>query len=184
MANSKTKYPAELPPYEHVRRIPDTELAHSIPLLPKLIATSCGFGLLPVAPGTWGAIFGVLVWLPLYIWASPVVTVLVTAIAAMVLTVAGTWASSVSEHYWGKDPVIACVDETVGQWVSMLAITSLCPWWEIVLSLALFRFFDIYKPLGIRATEKLPGGYGMMADDILAGIYSLVIIIVLNFFIL
>lgn len=168
----------------HVRRIPDTPLARSMPLLPKLIATSCLFGLLPVAPGTWGAIFGILVWLPLYIWASPAVCVITTAVATVILTVAGTWASTVSERYWGKDPVIACVDETVGQWISMLGITCLCPWWEILLALALFRFFDIFKPLGIRATERLPRGYGMMADDILAGLYSLAIILILNHFIL
>ena len=53
-----------------------------------------------------------------------------------------------------------------------------------MLSLALFRFFDIYKPLGIRAMERLPRGYGMMADDILSGIYSAVIILVINYFIL
>ena len=57
-------------------------------------------------------------------------------------------------------------------------------WWEILISLALFRFFDIFKPLGIRSLEKLPGGYGMMADDVLAAIYSCVILLVLNHFIL
>ncbi|MDE5632360.1 MAG: phosphatidylglycerophosphatase A, partial [Muribaculaceae bacterium] len=60
----------------------------------------------------------------------------------------------------------------------------LCPWWEIIVSLALFRFFDIVKPLGIRSMERLPRGYGMMADDILAGIYSAAILIGLNLLIL
>ena len=150
------------------------------PLLPKMIATSLGVGFLPVAPGTWGAIAGVILWMPLYLWASAGVTFWVTLGAIVVLTVLGTWASGVAERYWGKDPVVACVDETVGQWVSMLPITPLCPWWEILLSLLLFRLFDIYKPLGIRATEKLPGGWGMMADDILAGIYSMLIIFAIN----
>ncbi len=102
----------------------------------------------------------------------------------MVFMVAGTWASSISERYWGKDPVIACVDETVGQWISLLPVMPVCPWWEILLSLALFRFFDIFKPLGIRATERLPRGYGMMADDVLAGIYSVVILLIVNYFVL
>ena len=79
---------------------------------------------------------------------------------------------------------MACVDETVGQWISLLPVVPLCPWWEIIVSLALFRFFDIVKPLGIRSMERLPRGYGMMADDILAGIYSAAILIGLNLLIL
>lgn len=161
-----------------------TDDKRHFPLLPKLIATSFGFGFLPVAPGTWGAIFAIMAWLPLYIWCSPTTTVAITAIAVAVFTVLGTWASTVSERYWGKDPVIACVDETVGQWISLLPVTSLCPWWEIALALALFRFFDIAKPLGIRSMERLPRGYGMMADDILAGIYSAAIILAVNKFLL
>ncbi len=154
------------------------------PLLPKLIATSLGVGFLPLAPGTWGAILAIILWLPLYIWASATVTLIVTSIAVVALTIAGTWASSVSERYWGKDPVIACVDETVGQWISLLPVLPGCPWWEILLSLALFRFFDIAKPLGIRAMERLPRGYGMMADDILSGIYAVVILVIINQFVL
>ena len=76
--------------------------------------------------------------------------------------------------------MVACIDETVGQWLTLLPVTPLCPWWEIVLALALFRFFDIFKPLGIRKTEKLPGGWGMMADDILAGIYGAITILIIN----
>ncbi len=155
------------------------------PLFPKLIATSFGFGFLPVAPGTWGALFAILAWLPLYLWASASVTIAVTAIAIVVFTILGTWASSVSERYWGPDPVVACVDETVGQWISLLPVVAgVAPWWEIAVSLALFRFFDIVKPLGIRAMERLPRGYGMMADDILAGLYSAAILIGLNILIL
>ena len=168
--------------YRKSTAVPDN--GGRFPLFPKLIATSFGFGFLPVAPGTWGAILAIILWLPLYIWAPAAVTVAVTAIAVLVFTVLGTWASSVSERYWGPDPVVACVDETVGQWISLLPVVPLCPWWEILLSLALFRFFDIVKPLGIRSMERLPRGYGMMADDILAGIYSAAILIGLNILIL
>lgn len=160
-------------PIDHSR---DSEF----PLLPRLICTSLGAGYLPKAPGTWGAILGIILWLPLYIWCTPAVAITVTAAATIILTIAGTWASNVSERYWGKDPVIACVDETVGQWLSLLPVVA-CPWWEILLSLGLFRFFDIYKPLGIRRTEKLPGGYGMMADDLVAGLYSAIILTFINY---
>lgn len=169
-----------LPIYMKSRPVNHVPGAGKMPLFPKLIATSFGVGFLPVAPGTWGAILAVILWLPLYIWATPVVTLWVTVSATVVYCVLGTWASTVSERYWGKDPVIACADETVGQWFSLIPVTPFCPWWEIILSLALFRFFDIYKPFGIRAMEKLPGGLGMMADDLLAGLYSAILLIGLN----
>lgn len=150
------------------------------PWFPKLLATSFGAGFLPVAPGTWGALVAIVLWIPLYIWASPEATVIITVCATLVYFVAGTWASNVAERYWGKDPVVACADETVGQWIALIPVTGLCPWWEILVAFALFRLFDIYKPLGIRSLEKLPGGIGMMADDILAGVYSAVIVYVIN----
>lgn len=161
-------------------RRPTPITTERFPLLPRLLATSFGAGYLPVAPGTWGALLAIVLWLPLYIWATPLVTFWVTLVATVIYTVAGTWASTVSERYWGKDPVIACADETVGQWVSLLPLNCLSPWWMIVVSLALFRMFDIFKPLGIRRLEKLPGGYGMMADDILSGIYTAIILIALQ----
>ena len=161
-------------------RWPKLITSEPFPLLPRLIATSFGAGYLPVAPGTWGAIVAILLWLPLYVWASPAVTFWSTLAAAVIYTVAGTWASTISERYWGKDPVIACADETVGQWISLLPVSPLSPWWMILVSLALFRLFDIFKPLGIRSLERLPGGYGMMADDILSGIYAAIILVALQ----
>lgn len=156
------------------------------PAVPQLVATSFGAGFLPLAPGTWGAIFAVLIWLPVYIWCPADIVLIYTAAMAVLFTAAGIWASNVAERYWGTDPVEACVDETVGQLIAMLPLWYVpgSMWWEIVLSLALFRFFDIYKPLGIRSMEKFPGGIGMMADDILAAIYSAAIILVINYFIL
>lgn len=157
--------------------IPVTD--EKFPLLPKMIATSFGAGYLPVAPGTWGALFAILIWLPVYLWLPGGPAWIITASAIVVFAVAGTWASTVSEKYWGKDPVAACADETVGQLISMLPLCGgleSAPWWMILVSLALFRFFDIVKPLGIRKLEKLPGGLGMMADDILAAAYSALIV--------
>ncbi len=159
------------------RPIPITD--EKFPLFPKLIATSFGAGFLPLAPGTWGAIVGIILWLPFYIWFPGTPAWIFTIAAILFFTIAGTWASSVSEHYWGKDPVAACVDETVGQLISLLPLCGgpvEAPWWLILLSLALFRFFDIFKPLGIRSMERFPGGFGMMADDILAAIYAACIV--------
>lgn len=157
--------------------IPITD--EKFPLFPKLIATSFGAGFLPVAPGTWGALVGIVLWLPLYIWCPGVPAWIATFFAILFFAITGTWASGVSEKYWGKDPVAACVDETVGQLISLLPLCggpAVAPWWLIIVSLALFRFFDIFKPLGIRKMEAFPGGWGMMADDILAAIYAACIV--------
>ena len=159
------------------RPIPVTD--KKFPLLPKLIATSFGAGFLPVAPGTWGALVAIVAWLPFYIWLPGTPCWIFTACAIVIYTIAGTWASTESEKYWGKDPVAACADETVGQLISLLPLCGgpeVAPWWLIAVSLALFRFFDIFKPLGIRRLERLPRGIGMMADDILAAIYSAIIL--------
>lgn len=162
------------------RPIPITD--EPFPLFPRLIATSFGAGFLPVAPGTWGAIVGIILWLPLYLWCPGMPAFIATAALTLFFTVAGIWASSVSEKYWGKDPVAACVDETVGQLISLLPLCggpAAAPWWLILVSLALFRFFDIFKPLGIRSMERFPGGFGMMADDILAAVYAVAIEVVI-----
>lgn len=168
-------------------RWPENITGRKFPLFPRLIATSLGVGYLPAAPGTWGALLAIVLWLPLYLWTSAMVDFAVTASAIIIIGIAGTWASTESEKYWGKDPVVACVDETVGQWVSLLPLclgVSVIPWWEILISLALFRIFDIFKPLGIRRLEDLPGGWGMMADDIAAGLLTAVILFLLNLFII
>jgi len=134
-------------------------------------------------PGTWGALLAVVLWLPLYLWTPLAVCLGVTLAATVALAIAGTWASTVSEKYWGKDPVAACADETVGQWLAMLPLCGgpdFSPWWLICISFVLFRAFDIIKPFGIRRLEKLPGGYGMMADDIAAGLLAAVITFCIN----
>lgn len=159
------------------------------PLFPKLLATSFGVGFLPLAPGTWGALLAIILWLPLYIWASNWVAFIVTFAATVIYCIAGTWASTVAEKYWGKDPVVACADETVGQWIALLPIIPLTagdfasPWWQIAVAFILFRAFDIWKPFGIRRLEELPGGIGMMADDIAAGILAGAIVYVINIFV-
>lgn len=161
--------------------IPITD--EKFPLLPKLIATSCFAGFLPWMPGTWGALVAIVLWLPLYLWTAPAVCLSVTLVATIALAIAGTHASTISEKYWGKDPVAACCDETVGQWIAMLPLCAgpaVSPWWLIAVSFALFRAFDIIKPFGIRRLESLPGGFGMMADDIAAGLLAAVITLGLN----
>ncbi len=165
------------------RRLTAEEIKR-FPIVPRLLATSFGFGFLPKAPGTWGALLAVILWLPLYLWATQPVIFIVTLSATIIYCVTGTWASTESEKYWGKDPVVACADETVGQWASMLPLSGIgvTPWWMILLSFVLFRLFDIFKPLGIRWFERLRGGYGMMADDLMAALYTVIILLAIQYF--
>jgi len=152
------------------------------PFIPKMISTSFGAGFWPYGPGTAGAVVGLILWLPLTLTGSSTTTVLATLGLIILFTALGIWSAGIAEKFWGPDPSKVVMDETVGQWISMLplsvfaatpgALTSGSFWICAAASLILFRFFDIVKPLGVRKMEELPGGTGIMADDILAGIYS------------
>ncbi len=90
-------------------------------------------------------------------------------ITAVVLII-GTWSSSIVEKDWGKDSSRVVIDEVAGMCTSLLFVPVTIKW--IVIGLVLFRFFDIVKPFYIRKAEALPAGWGVMADDVLAGIYT------------
>jgi len=82
----------------------------------------------------------------------------------------GTWAAQRVEPAWGKDSYRVVIDEVAGVWVGLLGVPLTGP--RLLVGLLLFRFFDIVKPLFIRRMEQLPGGYGVMLDDVLAGVYT------------
>lgn len=90
------------------------------------------------------------------------------------ITFVGVWSSSIVEPIWGKDPARVVIDEVAGMAISLLflPVNVKC----LLLGLVLFRFFDILKPLYIRKMESLPSGWGIMADDILAGLYTNIIL--------
>lgn len=82
----------------------------------------------------------------------------------------GTLAAQRMEPHWGKDSSRVVIDEVAGMWVTMLLVPITGP--RLLVGLVLFRFFDIVKPLFIRNMEQLPGGVGVMMDDVLAGVYA------------
>ena len=94
----------------------------------------------------------------------------------LLFTAAGVWATDRLEPYWGEDPSRVVVDEMVGVWIALLAAPAGSIGYGVA-AFALFRLLDIFKPLGIRRMESLPGGIGVMMDDILAGTYSFILII-------
>ncbi|EJX04058.1 phosphatidylglycerophosphatase A [gut metagenome] len=148
------------------------------PFFPVLIGTGFGSGFSPLAPGTAGALLATVVWMLLYSFVPFTALFWITLLLVLVFTIAGVWAANKLEPYWGEDPSRVVVDEMVGVWIPLLAVPDTVNWhWYVLAAFILFRAFDIAKPLGVRKMEGLPGGVGVMMDDILAGVYSLILLI-------
>ena len=143
-----------------------------------LIATGFGSGYFPIAPGTAGAVLATAVWLGLSFLLTPSCLIISTALLIVLFTFLGVWSSGVMETYWGEDPSKVVVDEMVGVWIPLLVVNNNNKYYfyYALTALILFRLFDIFKPLGIRKMEAIKGGWGIMLDDILAGLYSLFIL--------
>ncbi len=162
-----------------------------------LAIATCGVGYLPLAPGTWGSLVGVGVYalvrgvgLTLMFDAAAVrpdftllhvysVTLALEVLAAIVITAVGIWAASRTEKLSGvKDPSKVVIDEVAGQFIALLPVPFLVneAWWAAILAFVLFRFFDIVKPYPARKFESLESGLGIMADDIVAGVYAAIVV--------
>ena len=140
----------------------------------KFIGTSFGFGFIPWAPGTWGAAFGVAIYYLLHIMVPDQTNAWLIGLA-VVFTIIGTWCCEVLAKEWGDDPSRIVMDESVGIWITFIAVPF--TWPHAVLGFALFRFFDILKPLGIKTIDtKVKNGFGVMLDDILAAVYSWIVL--------
>lgn len=154
-----------------------------------LAMTTWGVGYGPVAPGTWGSMVGVVIYLAIgwldgaeggyllrhgllvdqtasVIWAE-------NGILFVAFSLLGIWASGRSIPLLGdKDPSEAVVDEVMGQLITLMFVPFGVGWPVIIAGFLLFRLFDIWKPYPIDALQILPGGIGVCADDILAGVYA------------
>lgn len=146
------------------------------------IGTGFGSGYFPKAPGTAGAFVATAIWFLLSLILPFNLLWMVTAALIVVFAVLGIWAGNVLEQYWGKDPKRLVVDEMVGVWIPLLIVPA-DNLWYVLGAFILFRFFDILKPLGIRKMESFKGGVGVMMDDVLAGIYSLVVLFIVRWLI-
>jgi phosphatidylglycerophosphatase A len=189
------------------------------------VATACGLGYLPKAPGTFGSLAG-LVAAMFPLWAGLVVIfvsggigiwgmdnretsngifyyghldpiLIIQILLTIVIAAIGVWSADRAAQYWReKDPQRVVIDEVSGQHLTLLLGLAIPVWWKpatvisydymlgfisfhsvlnwkyLLLSLILFRVFDIWKPFPVRRAESLPGGWGIMADDWVAGIYA------------
>jgi phosphatidylglycerophosphatase A len=168
------------------RRTPGDYLALAI--------ATVGVGYFPIAPGTLGALVGVGLYLTiwgclyavleanavrgrlnlLYIF-TPLMAAMLVVIT--LVTIAGTWAATRADKVMQrKDPSAVVIDEVAGQMIALLTGPFWLPtWWSVLTAFILFRLFDIWKPYPIRRFEGLESGLGIMADDLLAGIYALIV---------
>lgn len=143
------------------------------------LSTGLGAGHLPKMPGTYGAIEGVALFLALHSLCSDAGTGL--AIAGICLV--SVWITALAlPHFSSGDPQVIVIDEVAGQLVTLAAVLlwpteASWTWYHVLAGFILFRLFDIVKPGPIRSLDRLPGAWGVVADDIGAGVAGGVILL-------
>ena len=138
------------------------------------IATFFGAGFGKPGPGTWGSVAAVLTWAAYAALLHPSPHELLAALAVgIVLSIAlGVPAATIAARESGrKDPQFVVIDEVAGQWIALLF--SPFDWRHALIALVLFRAFDVTKPFPVRQLESLPEGWGIVFDDVAAGLYAL-----------
>ncbi len=140
-------------------------------LFHKLAATVFGIGYLGKGVGTIAAFFACITW---YLFFNNNHAQLYSVFITVAVVALGIWSGNKVEPIWGKDHNRVVIDEVAGMFISLLFVPV--AWQYILIAFILFRFFDIVKPLLIGRLESLPGGWGVMMDDILAGIYTNLIV--------
>ena len=138
----------------------------------KYFATLFGIGFIPLAPGTFGSLFSILIW---YVFIDLFSIFYFIALFLFVLSVSFYLTDIYLDNYKKKDPSEVIVDEFLGQSIPLLFIVNFNIY-EVLIAFVTFRFFDIYKIYPINKMEDLKGSYGVILDDIVAGIYSLIIL--------
>lgn len=159
-----------------------------------LAIATCGVGYFPIAPGTLGSLVGAVLYFVVFGSADRVLSsnalakrlsalyvftpqLAFTLVVIFLVTMIGIWAASRAERLiQKKDPSIVVIDEVAGQMIALLSGPFwVQTWWSILSAFLLFRIFDIWKPYPIRRLEALESGLGIMADDIVAGAYALIV---------
>ena len=135
------------------------------PVFALAIATVFGIGYVPFASGTFGAAAGLVLW-----WLLPG-TAAAQAAAILVLLALGSWSGSVAERHFGtNDPSAVVIDEVMGMLITLFMIPV--GWAGAMFGFFLFRAADVIKPFPANRFERLPGGFGVMADDGMAAVYA------------
>jgi phosphatidylglycerophosphatase A len=145
-----------------------------------LLATWFGCGRSPKAPGTVGSAAALLIGLVLHEYFGFNSTQFLLLV--ILVFPAAVWSSTVTANALKlKDPQIVVIDEVLGQWVALAGVQSFTPA-AYIAAFALFRVFDIWKPWPVRQLESLPAGWGINADDLMAGVYAALVLFAAGWF--
>jgi phosphatidylglycerophosphatase A len=149
-----------------------------------ITGTFFGAGTLKPGPGTWGSLAATLIWILFFgqhrlllsaaispLWPSLLLALIATAIGIPAATI-------IARESGRKDPQNVVIDEAAGQWLTLAAAAP--DWKHALAGLALFRLFDITKPWPARQLEHLPEGWGIMLDDLAAGVYGAIVLLLLK----
>lgn len=134
--------------------------------LARTIGSAFGIGYLPLAPGTFASAAAALLYFFVPVVREPFWLVLLIVLSVVL----GVWAGGMMEDDYGEDPSQTVIDEVAGQWLALLFVPA-SPF-AVLLAFIFFRFFDIVKPGIVDRAQRLPGGWGIMADDVLAGVFA------------
>ncbi len=134
------------------------------PLIYQLLGTLLGIGYFPLAPATCASlIVCIVLW---FLFTTPVTYIISIAI----LFALGVWIAFKLEPFWGEDNRRIVIDESIGMIITLFAVPQKFLYYAV--GFFLFRFFDIVKPFPIGDSQKLKGGWGVVIDDVIAGMYS------------
>jgi phosphatidylglycerophosphatase A len=151
----------------------------SVNRLAWLYATWFGCGLSPVAPGTVGSLAAILIAWPLSRLGFGRVHFLILAFALLYPAILA--AGKVASLTASKDPQVVVIDEVLGQWLTLAGALRF-DLFTFALAFGLFRLFDIWKPPPIRLIEQIPGGAGIVLDDLMAGAYAALVLFLVGWF--
>ncbi len=135
----------------------------------KLLGSGFYTGYMKIASGTWGSFAGLIIYL-IPGFENPSLMIFMISLFILI----GVPIATKFESVYGKDPKECTIDEIVGMWITLLFLPKKI-WW-IILAFLIWRVFDIVKPYPTRNLEKIKGGWGVMLDDVMAGIYSFILI--------
>ena len=141
----------------------------------RLFATVFYLGYSPLFPGTITSFFTLIL-----LYFLPEISVIYSSLILTILFFLGVWSSAqVAIFEKEHDPSIVVIDEVVGMWLSLLIVPKI--WWLYGVAFLLFRFFDIVKIYPINKAEKLDKGWGIMLDDVIAGLFSFCLVHFIKF---
>lgn len=176
--------------------------AKKIPRLSYLLATAFGFGFIPLGPGTWGSLVGLILSISLArienraliatlhsqigesFWNIGFAPTMLDRVVVIVISLVGVAvASRVAKHAQTEDPQFVVIDEVSGQMLALSFPGIVLNWKSWLLGFILFRVFDIFKPFPAHEAESFDAGWGIMADDWVAGLYAGLILLLAHWFI-